>query len=134
MFCFCSGLTDGNVNRLLQGHTDIPLNETGRVQAGLAGDKLKEEKYDLVYSSDLSRAFETCSIVLAKNRSPADFVVRKDRLIRERCFGIYDGRPFEEYTEAADKAGLVAFRSVSLEKLRVFLVLKRCFAVLSGRF
>ena len=57
------GQTDANVQGVLQGHIDTPLGETGRAQARAAAERLKHEKFDLFYSSDLSRAFETAQII-----------------------------------------------------------------------
>ena len=48
-----------------QGQTDIPLNEEGRRQARLLGDRLLQEPYrwDFAVSSGLSRAEETAKII-----------------------------------------------------------------------
>ena len=57
------GQTDWNFAKLLQGSSDIPLNDTGRDQAREAAVALGEWTWDAVVSSPLSRARETAEIV-----------------------------------------------------------------------
>ena len=59
------GETDWNINRRLQGRTDIPLNETGQAQARAAAELLREYRPDwaTVVSSPLGRAVETSQII-----------------------------------------------------------------------
>ena len=59
------GQTEWNKNQLMQGISDIPLNDTGRAQARETGAKLRSLglSYDRVISSPLSRAYETAQLV-----------------------------------------------------------------------
>ncbi|MFW0107623.1 histidine phosphatase family protein [Rothia sp. P7181] len=59
------GQTDWNKKGLMQGSTDIELNEVGREQALYTAQKLAQEgiRCDVIVSSPLSRAFETAQIV-----------------------------------------------------------------------
>jgi len=58
------GITDWNSLGKAQGVSDIPLNKIGKKQASDIGDRLsKEEKWDLIITSDLSRAIETGKII-----------------------------------------------------------------------
>jgi len=57
------GETDWNLARRIQGSTDIPLNNTGRLQAERTGRLLARRSWDGMASSPLSRAFETGRII-----------------------------------------------------------------------
>lgn len=56
---FRHGETDWNLQRIFQGHTDIPLNSRGQSQAESLAKKIQHWKPDIVLSSDLSRAVQT---------------------------------------------------------------------------
>ncbi|MGV3713495.1 histidine phosphatase family protein [Pseudolysinimonas sp.] len=57
------GQTDWNREGLLQGSSDIPLNDTGRAQAEDALMTLRSRPWDAVVSSPLRRARETAQII-----------------------------------------------------------------------
>ncbi|HEY47148.1 MAG: hypothetical protein AMJ88_11265 [Anaerolineae bacterium SM23_ 63] len=59
------GETDWNREKIFRGVYDIPLNDNGRRQAGLAAEALGSHKINAGYTSPLSRAAETASIILA---------------------------------------------------------------------
>ena len=84
------GETDWNKNRLAQGQTDIPLNQTGRDQADQARPLLDGHGIARVIASPLSRAYETAEIV---NRTLALPLDRHPGLM-ERAFGPYEGKPW----------------------------------------
>jgi broad specificity phosphatase PhoE len=53
------GTTDWNVEFRAQGQADIPLNERGRREALGVARRLAQTPIDAIYSSDLSRAWDT---------------------------------------------------------------------------
>ena len=59
------GETKWNKERLFQGATDVPLDDTGRQQALDAGAKLKEKgiSFKKIYTSPLDRAVETAELI-----------------------------------------------------------------------
>ena len=86
------GETDWNVHRRVQGHSDTPLNDTGRAQARALAEELDGERIDAVFSSDLLRAHETARIV-AEQRG-LDVTAIRD--LRERHFGTWEGLTDDE--------------------------------------
>ena len=89
------GETDWNAERRVQGHTDRPLNEAGRAQAKELADALEGQRLDAIYSSDLTRAYETAREV-ADRRGLA---VRALPDLRERNFGSWEGLTDDEVLE-----------------------------------
>ncbi|RKN84836.1 histidine phosphatase family protein [Paenibacillus ginsengarvi] len=75
-----------------QGHTDIPLNETGRRQAELLGKRMSGETWDVVYSSDLGRALETARKAVEQH----GLVIATDVRLREVYLGEVEGTTEEE--------------------------------------
>jgi probable phosphoglycerate mutase len=86
------GETAWNVDTRIQGQRDIGLNERGQWQARQAARALAEEPIAAIYSSDLSRAFDTArAIGAAVGLDPTPFIG-----LRERAFGIFEGRTWAE--------------------------------------
>lgn len=81
------GETDSNKRRLLQGQSDIALNEYGRKLAKLTQKALSNVAFDCVITSPLKRASETADIILGERKVP----VMKDDRIQEISFGEYEG-------------------------------------------
>ncbi len=86
------GITDWNLARRYQGHTDIPLNEKGREQARELASMLAKEPIDVIYSSDLSRAYETAQIIAEGRNIP----IQKSKTLRETHFGQWEGLTMDE--------------------------------------
>lgn len=84
------GQNEDNVNNILNGHRDLPLTDLGRDQARQLGGAIKDNglTFDAIYSSPLSRAFETAEIVSRIAELPTP-VVMNDLI--ERDFGILSG-------------------------------------------
>ena len=83
------GETSWNAERRLQGHTDIPLNATGMLQARQMAQALKDIKltFDVLYTSDLKRAADTANAVVELFGVDAQV----DSELRERHFGALQG-------------------------------------------
>ncbi|MEJ1087585.1 histidine phosphatase family protein [Microbacterium sp. Mu-80] len=90
------GQTDWNLDRRIQGTTDIPLNDTGRTDARTAAAALAGVDYDAVYASPLVRAHETARIIADELGLAAPLTTRG---MREREFGEGEGLKVEEYLE-----------------------------------
>lgn len=86
------GETEWNVQRRIQGHTDIPLNETGRAQALAMAFNAAHQRFQAIYSSDLARALETAKALAARE----DHAVRPLPQLRERHYGLFQGLTAEE--------------------------------------
>lgn len=91
------GETDWNVEKRKQGQKDIPLNSIGRKQAERLSQELKHIAFDVGFSSDLQRAYETACIVSDKQLP----VIWQDTRLRERCFGQWEGRLWSEFSNAS---------------------------------
>jgi broad specificity phosphatase PhoE len=79
--------TDWNRDHRWQGHSDPPLNETGRRQARELAERLERENLQAIYSSDAARARETAKIVASRLSLP----VQTDARLREASFGEWEG-------------------------------------------
>lgn len=86
------GETAWNVDTRIQGHLDIPLNETGLWQARRVGEALADEPVTAIYTSDLLRAHVTAQAVADTTGAP----LATDVGLRERSFGQLQGRTFAE--------------------------------------
>ena len=87
------GLTDWNIKGLLQGQSNIPLNKEGEKQAVEAAKKhFKKIKFAAIFSSDLVRAKRTAEIIALEKK----IAVETSKLIRERDFGPFEGKLFNE--------------------------------------
>ncbi len=93
------GQSEGNLVRSFLGHTDLDLTELGHRQAQCTAKYLKNEKIDVIYSSDLKRAWQTAEhIADEKNLS-----IIADTELREIYAGEWENRLFNDLeTEFAE--------------------------------
>ena len=94
------GRTDWNVRHKLQGRTDIPLNDEGRMMAAEAGKQYSDIHFDICYSSPLERAKETAEILLEGRNIP----LYEDQRIQEISFGSYEGMSCVDKTKEENLA------------------------------
>jgi probable phosphoglycerate mutase len=90
------GETAWNVDTRIQGQLDIGLNDTGRWQAQRTAQALAHEDIAAVYSSDLSRAFETAQIIANALSARGASQVVPHLGLRERHFGHFQGKTWAE--------------------------------------
>ena len=91
------GQTDWNIENRFQGHSDIPLNQTGILQARRAAPLLLALRPDKIISSDLSRARQTAEALSEISKLP----IAIDAGLRETNGGNWEGKTGEE-NRAAD--------------------------------
>ncbi len=88
------GQSTANATGVWQGQLEFPLSEEGRRQARLAGRALAGESLDGLYSSPLSRAFETARII-AQEAGFSGEVLAVEGLM-ERQGGLLEGTTLAE--------------------------------------
>ena len=99
------GETDDNREPVrVQGFTDTPLNDTGRGQAAELAERVADRGFRALWSSDLSRARETATIVGAR----IGLEPRLDPRLREANRGRWEGSLFIEI-EREDPDGYAAW-------------------------
>lgn len=98
IYVFRHGETDWNKAGRMQGHADIPLNETGRAQALVLQKYFAKHPVEVFLCSDLGRAMETAEIARGVLSAPIVLDVRQ----RETHLGDAEGLTREEL--AADIA------------------------------
>jgi probable phosphoglycerate mutase len=90
------GETDWNISGILQGWTDVPINETGRRQARELAAAFAGTGFASVWTSPLIRSSETAEIVAGLLGLPAPEVHAG---LKERHFGAVQGVPKAELGE-----------------------------------
>lgn len=106
-FCLVRhGETAWNAERRIQGHLDLPLNDTGRAQADALAAALATQHFDAVHSSDLERARTTAEAVARR----LALAVHTDPALRERDYGDFQGLTYVQAEQRfpEDYARLIA--------------------------
>ena len=81
------GLTEWNKLKKLQGAADVPLAKEGILLAEKTGEALRNVRFDICFTSPLSRAKQTAECVLGKRDVP----IIPDKRIQEMSFGEFEG-------------------------------------------
>ena len=89
------GETMWNVQKRIQGQRNSKLSENGITQAELVAKALAKREFDVLVSSDLGRAIETAKIINKQLLLPHEYNAN----LRERSFGIFEGKNFAEIEE-----------------------------------
>ncbi len=123
IFIVRHGQTDWNKLGIVQGKTNISLNEKGIAEAKAIRNKINIDIIDACYVSPLNRTIETAKIV---TDNKIDLIL-DDRLI-ERGFGSLEGKPFDyeitakswDYKINYDEYGIETIKEV-LKRAKNFL-------------
>jgi broad specificity phosphatase PhoE len=86
------GQTAWNKEEIFRGRTDVPLDETGLRQAELAGEYLKEVEIHAIYSSPLTRAWETAQKIAQFH----NLKIEPLKGIVDLSFGNWEGHSLQE--------------------------------------
>lgn len=89
------GETVWNANGRQQGHLDGELNERGHEQAEAIAQRLSNESFDVLVSSDLGRAMQTARHIADRTRHE----IIPDARLRERHLGIFQGLTLAQAAE-----------------------------------
>ena len=92
------GETEWNKKNLILGRTDIPLNDTGIMQAKRLRDNIPFE-FKYVFASPLKRTAMTAQII-CENK---DIEIKYDDRLIEMDFGIYEGKDRGDKTYQEEK-------------------------------
>ncbi|MCL2576341.1 MAG: histidine phosphatase family protein [Defluviitaleaceae bacterium] len=120
IFTIRHGQTEWNVQRRLQGHSDIALDDVGLEQARRIGLRLASEKVDIIYTSDLMRAVKTAETINAHH----GVEIIATPMLREMSFGIYEGMNIEEIAHEIDwehPDGSSENRTAAIKRIHSFL-------------
>lgn len=116
------GETDWNVGTRIQGQLDVGLNDKGRWQARRVAQAVVEEGIEVIYASDLARAFDTAVAI----GTACGVEVQADEGLRERGFGRFEGETWAAIEanfpqdSARWRARDLAFAPEGGESLRIF--------------
>jgi broad specificity phosphatase PhoE len=106
IFLVRHGETTANKAGILQGHCDYPLTDQGVQEAGKLGKALRDIRFDVVISSDLTRAIKTTELALLLKPSMSSIHLERKlttELVREISFGVREALPRGTSVEEAIK-------------------------------
>ena len=87
-----------NLENRFTGWTDIDLSPKGIEEANQAGEKLKDYKFDIAFTSVLIRAKRTLDIILEIIKQK-DIPIEYDKALNERMYGDLQGLNKDETRE-----------------------------------
>ena len=91
-----------NAENRFTGWTDVDLSDRGVLEAKEAGQELRNQRVDIVHTSDLIRAKRTAEIVMEGNNASGEVETRSDWRLNERNYGSLQGL---NKAETAEKHG-----------------------------
>lgn len=87
---FVHGTTTDNEADLSSGWNDVELSELGKRQSKELTDKTSQHNFDIVFTSDLSRAYNSARITWGDR-----YKIFKDQRLRECNYGSLNGKSSE---------------------------------------
>ncbi|MBN1298161.1 MAG: histidine phosphatase family protein [Actinobacteria bacterium] len=94
IFLIRHGNTKFNEKKLFRGHTDIPLDNTGILQAEKTAKFLQDIDLDIIYSSPLARAYSTAEII--KKHQKNNIELKIEESFTDLDFGEWEGKGYDE--------------------------------------
>jgi len=85
---FVQGTTTDNEKEISSGWSDVELSDLGEKQSLDLRDRVREKKFDVVFSSDLKRAIDSSNLTF-QGLAP----IKSDPRLRECNYGDYNGQP-----------------------------------------
>ncbi len=86
------GQTDANINKIYQGNSNVPLNDSGKEQAKILAWRFKGYPIGALYSSNLERALETARAI--NQYHDLNLVIERD--LQEISLGEWQGKTREQ--------------------------------------
>lgn len=93
------GQSEGNLVRSFLGHTDLPLTELGHKQAEATAKYLDGTDIDIMYASDLKRAWQTAEHIAERK----ELSIIANPTLREIYAGEWENEMFEELPKKFEK-------------------------------
>lgn len=91
--------SQANADGIMAGHElESPLTETGKRQAKAAGQFLKDKDIQMMMVSPMQRTRQTAAII-ADEIGLDESKLIENKLILERGYGDYSGRPYQDYVK-----------------------------------
>ena len=107
------GQTSYNAEVRFMGQLDVPLDEIGGIQAQAVAQRLSAERPAAMYSSGLTRAFDTASAIQSAMANHPE--LRIDGRLTEGDFGEWQGKTYDSL-KASDAVRLAQWET---DRLRV---------------
>lgn len=92
IFLIRHGRTDWNDLNLWQGNCDEPLNQAGFEQARRLAERLSKQSVQIVFSSPLSRAYQTAKVISEELQVP----IIVDERLKECEISLWNGLTMQE--------------------------------------
>lgn len=98
-----------NAKNVWTGITDIGLSDVGKKEAVQAAKDIASEPISIVYTSALSRAKQTATIIL-EQLGKSSLPIIQTSALNERDYGIYTGKNKLEVKQLLGESGYLALR------------------------